>query len=300
MNPYLYYYVFISSGLSPLFPSLQGHQHIPHPTSPYTFASGNMETHIYRARSRIVFSILMFQINLIYMSSRNGSLEEINKKGWIDQNDFNRQCDYLFGAYFRLEKDFLEYLEYVPYREDHLHVSSSRLADFILRIPPLLAISFRSLTFGERMKGSYERWLYDPILRSREEEFHKYITELNRVSMKKEENVDNLNDYYELHVSNVFTFWGDENLVNKAVTLNDEIGKIEYSKRLYPFEKEKWFMWKDLRNEIEHRGRTEATLEDVLHGLAFLIILLEQLYGWRDAFFELSSDIFEIGITLET
>lgn len=231
------------------------------------------------------------------MSSKNelsgeGTIDEI----WIDSDDFDRQCDYLFNAYFRLEKDFLEYLEYVPYREDHLHVSSSRLADFILRIPPLLTISFRYLTFGGIMKYSYERWLHDPGLRSREEEFQKYAEELKRLYEKKEKNMDSLNDYYELHISNVFSLWRDENIIFREITLYEDVGKIEFSKKLYPFKKEKWFSWKDLRNEIEHRGRTEATLEDVLYGLAFLIILLYQLYSWRAAFFELTSSLFDIRI----
>ena len=230
------------------------------------------------------------------MATKNGLLEDISMEEiWLNPEDFNRQCDYLRGAYFRLEKDFLEYLEYVPYREEHLHVSSPRLADFILRIPPLLAKSFRLLTFGSKMKGSYERWLHDPRLRSKEEEFHKYTEELKKLYVKKEKNIDYLNDYYEFHISNVFTIWGDENLINKKITLNTEIGKIEFSNKLYPFEKEKWRSWKELRNEIEHRGRTEATLNAVLCGMAFLIILIVQLYSWRDAFFAFTSNLFEIG-----
>lgn len=228
------------------------------------------------------------------MSAKNGLVEEFTiDEIWIDTDDFDRQCEYLLGAYSRLEKDFLEYLEYVPYKEDHLHVSSSRLADFILRIPPLLAISFRLLTFGENMKGSYERWLNDPRLRCREEEIQKYIKELKQLYIKKEENKDNLIDYYEIHISNIFTLWHDDNLTKKEVMLNYEVGKIEFTEKIYPFQKEKWYSWKDLRNEIEHRGQTEATLENVLYGLSFLIILLEQLYTWKDPFFEFTSELFQ-------
>lgn len=238
---------------------------------------------------------MSFKLTRYIMSAKNGLVEEVSiDEIWIDTDDFDRQCEYLLGAYFRLEKDFLEYLEYVPYREDHLHVSSSRLADFILRIPPLLAISFRSLTFGECMKGSYERWLHDPRLRYREEEFHKYIKELKQLYIKKEKNIDNLIDYYELHISNIFTLWYDENLTKQEIILNYEVGKIEFTEKIHPFQKEKWYSWKNLRNEIEHRGRTEATLENVMYGLAFLLILLTQLYTRKDAFFEFSSELFQM------
>ena len=217
------------------------------------------------------------------------TIEEI----WIEPADFDRQCEYLLGAYLCLEDDFLEYLEYAPYREEHLHVSSSRLADFILRITPLLSISFRALTFGGKMKGAYEYWLHDPS-HGRGEVFDKYTKELKQLYVKKEKHIDSLNEYYELHVSNVFTLWDNDNLIKREIMLNYEVSRIEFSKALCPFQKEKWFSWKDLRNEIEHRGRTEATLEDVLYGLAFLIILLEQLYSWKDAFFEYSSNLFQM------
>ena len=101
-------------------------------------------------------------------------------------------------------------------------------------------------------------------------------------------------DYYKLHISNIFTLWDDDNLTKKEIMLNYEVGKIEFTEKLHPFQKEKWHSWKDLRNEIEHRGRTEATLENVLYGLAFLIILLEQLYTWKDAFFEFTSELFQM------
>jgi len=228
------------------------------------------------------------------MSTKNGLPEEVKIENiWIDDDDFDRQCEYLLRAYLRLETDFLEYLDYVPCRVEHLNVSSQRLADFILRIPPLLTKSFRTLTFGGKMKGRYEYWLYDPS-HGYGEDFNKYVKKLKQIYVKKEKNTDNLNDYYKLHALNVFTLWGEEDLTKKEIRLKDKVGIIEFTKTLHPFQKKQWFSWKDLRNEIEHRGRTEAKLKDVLYGLAYIITLLEKSYSWKDAFYEFTSGLFQI------
>ena len=63
---------------------------------------------------------------------------DLLKHIWDDKDASAKVSTYLYGAYDRLERDFLSVLNYVPLRESHLEVSSPRLADVVLRTSPLI------------------------------------------------------------------------------------------------------------------------------------------------------------------
>ena len=73
---------------------------------------------------------------------------------WMNRSEFEKQSTYLFGLYSRIERDFLELFDFIPLREDYLCIESSWLADYILRVTPLLSKAFRLLTFGPPFKTS--------------------------------------------------------------------------------------------------------------------------------------------------
>ena len=79
-------------------------------------------------------------------------LEELDNI-WDNEKETKKVSNYLYGAYNRLEKDFLTVLEYVSLRETHLSVSSPRFADFVLRTSPLINKAFRVLSFHQGLRA---------------------------------------------------------------------------------------------------------------------------------------------------
>lgn len=55
------------------------------------------------------------------------------------------------------------------------------------------------------MKEAYYHW--NIKISTDEKEFKKHVKIFESICMKKENNKDNLNDYYEIHESNLFEMW---------------------------------------------------------------------------------------------
>ena len=76
----------------------------------------------------------------------------VEKNIWVNYKDNKNMTEYLNNTYNRLETDFIDYLDYVPLKEDHLEVTSQRLAELIQRISALLSKIFRIVTLGSPMQ----------------------------------------------------------------------------------------------------------------------------------------------------
>ena len=189
--------------------------------------------------------------------------------------DSRRLTEYVSGAYKRLERDFINYLDYVPLREVHLCVSSQRLADFIIRIDPLLSTCFRLITFGDSMKSYCESSI--TIIPFDDKKIEFFYEKLEKLYNKKEIDKDTLWDYYKFHDSEklvITVFWNEKRLSMHELEIQEKIG-ISDCFQIRPFGKKEWDAFKECRNAIVHRDKTEASLEDVLHGIACLAIIFE-------------------------
>ena len=168
---------------------------------------------------------------------------------WDDKKESEKVSAYLYGAYTRLEKDFLAVLEYVPLREQHLSVSSSRFADFVLRTSPLINKTFRILTFG---RGTLEKleWETNPansISMSSEDLFsiQKLLLEIHK---KKKKNNDSISDYRKWFSNDLFyklyQVNEDELIANpffpdvKPLLIDNDYLKMEFKLFGYQFENE--------------------------------------------------------------
>jgi len=201
-----------------------------------------------------------------------------NRDIWIPNEDCHRLTEYVFGAYQRLETDFINYFNYVPLRNNHLHVSSQRLADFIQTTSQLLSKLFRLITFGESMKNYLRRAV--KFVFGDTTEYEELLSELYKRYDKKVKNKDYLNYYDNLHdldKSFIKDFWNGKCLSMKEVRFQQRIGILEYNCVIKPFKWENWLSWKNCRNAIEHRDKTEASLKEVLIGIACCAIILENI-----------------------
>lgn len=229
----------------------------------------------------------------------------VEKIVWMNDKDSKNITEYLNNAYNRLETDFVDYLEYVPLKEDHLKVTSQRLADFIQRISALLSKSLRIVTLGSPMQQYCERSM-EFRFGSGSLGLEKLYKHLNGIYNKVKVNKDTLNDYYILHDINetfITGFWNGKPISKQEIELREKIGVLEYPQTLVPFKHEEWYSWKDSRNAIEHRYETTTSMKNVLYGVAYLAIvlnnILEKSYVRRYAAIplELKSKIFKIGKT---
>ena len=95
--------------------------------------------------------------------------------------------------------------------------------------------------------------------------------------------------YYNFHSDkDLQQFWHiaiDED----DVTPRNLIGLISYTESIFPFDKTVWEGLHEVRNEIIHRNKTEATLGDVLNGLACLIVIAARIFNWNALLFEFQS-----------
>lgn len=121
---------------------------------------------------------------------------------WLDEEIFENRTEFYFNAVNRQENEFLNYLEYVPLRTVNLAVSSQRLADFMLRIFPLLTIGFNVITFGKGMKR---------YVNSAQHIFSDSNTQQELFSKLKDlydKNNPYLRDYYKFHSDRLFhQYW---------------------------------------------------------------------------------------------
>jgi len=196
---------------------------------------------------------------------------------WIPVEDDRKITGYVYNAYKRLETDFMNYLNYVPLRKDHLCVSSSRLADFIPRISSLLSKCFRLITFGYSMKTYCEHSI--PLQFSENGSQKALYEKLDDIYNKKKKNEDYLNDYYGLHdldESFITDFWDGKRISMQERMVKEKIG-ISDSLVIKPFDHKEWYAWGECRNAIEHRDKTEASLKDVLYGIAYIATILENI-----------------------
>ena len=216
---------------------------------------------------------------------------------WILVGDDRKIKGYVYSAYKRLERDFMNYLNYVPLRNKHLCVSSSRLADFIPRISSLLSKCFRLITFGNSMKTYCVHnvmWQFSENVG----ELKALYEKLEKIYNKKEKNEDNLNDYYSLHdldKSFITGFWDGKRISIQERIVKEKIGILD-SLVIRPFEHKEWRAWRECRNSIEHRDKTEASLKDVLYGIACIAIILENINkrSWTDRYLDFDSDLFVV------
>lgn len=216
---------------------------------------------------------------------------------WIPAGDHRKIKAFVYSSYKRLESDFMDYLNFVPLRNEHLCVSSSRLADFIPRISSLLSKCFRLITFGNSMKTyciNNVTWQFNGNI----ENLKALYSELEEIYTKKEQNDDNLNEYYRLHDLDepfITGFWDGNRISMQERIVKEKIGILD-SLVIKPFEHKEWYAWRECRNSIEHRDRTEASLKDVLYGLAFIAITLENITkkSWLDRYPDFDSDLFVV------
>jgi hypothetical protein len=210
------------------------------------------------------------------MSNGHDEIENIEEFPWMGALDFERQSAFLVKRYQRLEIDFLDYLNYVPLRNEHLEVSSWLLADYVLRITPHLATAFRLLTFGNPMffqSKVNKRILEDDVFRK------KFLKKMESLNSKREKNEDHLHHYHKFLNQKQYgsILWFNRRISDLEIETNFITGQCEYDEGLKPFKAETWFSWYDYRDSIEHRGQTEASVYHVLQGLACLAILLTSI-----------------------
>lgn len=214
---------------------------------------------------------------------------------WIPDGNHRKMKSYIYSSYKRLERDFIDYLNHVPLRNEHLFVSSSRLADFIPRISSLLSKSFRLITFGDSM-NTYcvynVTWSFD----GNSDDLKALYEKLEIIYDKKDKNEDKLNDYYCLHDLDrpfITDFWDGNRISMQERIVKEKIGVID-PLVIRPFKHEEWYAWKECRNSIEHRDRTEASLKDVLYGIAYIAIILENINkkSRLDRYPDFDSDLF--------
>ncbi len=213
---------------------------------------------------------------------------------WDDEKESKKVSAYLYGAYTRLEKDFLAVLEYVPLRKQHLSVSSPRFADFVLRTSSLINKTFRILTFG---RGIFEKleWEINPAnsnSMSSEDlvSIQNFLLEMHK---KKKKNQDSISHYYK---------WFSNDLFYKLFPVSEDdfiktIKKTEISDSeiiIFPFKDEVWKNWVKNRRKIEHRDQTEASIECVLQGLAITAKLLETHANCRNPGDWFASSLFDV------
>ena len=111
----------------------------------------------------------------------------------------------------------------------------------------------------------------------REKEIESFYEKLEKLYNKKEINKDTLWDYYTFHDSDkliITAFLDNKRLSTHELEIKETIG-ISDRFQIRPFGKKEWDAVKECRNAIIHRDKTEASLEDVLHGIACLVIILE-------------------------
>ena len=217
---------------------------------------------------------------------------------WDDKKESEKVSAFLYGAYTRLEKDFLAVLEYIPLREQHLSVSSPRFADFVLRTSPLINKTFRILTFGRGTLEKLERETNPANSNSMSSEDLFSIQELLLYIYKyKKKDRDSISHYYK---------WFSNDLFYKLYPVNeDEFIKtirkteiIDSELKIIPFKDEIWKNWVNNRRKIEHRNQTEASIECVLQGLAITAKLLETYANCRYPGDWFESSLFNISSNL--
>ena len=213
---------------------------------------------------------------------------------WEDDISSKKVSGYLYGAYSRLEQDFLSVLEYVPLRESHLHVSSSRFADFILRSSPLINKIFRTMTFSKRTLKQLE-WEINPensygISSDDYDSIQELL--LNLHSLKKR-NRDSISHYHKWISSGLFYKLYPINEDDVVTTqLKTEVIESEFT--LNPFGNDVWGNWIDNRRKIEHRDQTEASIQCVLNGLAIIAKLLVTYADISNPGDWFQSDLFDV------
>jgi len=179
-------------------------------------------------------------------------------------------------------------LEYVPLRKNNLGVSSQRLADFIIKIFPLQTIGFYVITFGEGMKKYIKN--VPNMLDSGAD-----IRVLKKISDLKKKKNPFLRDYINFHSHRDLQYYWRMGIKNEELDLREILGLIDYSETIIPFDEEIWNGVNIVRNEIVHRNRTEAKLEDVMNGIASLIIIASRFENWDSLRFEFRSEVFDYG-----
>lgn len=207
---------------------------------------------------------------------------------WLDKDTFENRTEYFFNAVNRLETEFINYLEYVPLRTENLKVSSQRLADFMLRIFPLMTIGFNIITFGDGMKqyvNSANHIFSDSTIQ--QELFSKLVTLHN-------ENNPFLRDYYNLHLDRLFQQYWNISIEEDDLELRKMVGIINYSTKIVPFDHSIWDQTHKVRNEIIHRTRTEASLENVVNGLGCLNLIAGRICNWTRLRYDYRSVLFNI------
>ena len=210
---------------------------------------------------------------------------------FIEQIEYVNNYSFLHLSFERIEQEFLEYFEYVPLEEKHLHVSSMRLADLILKIFPLIGIAYRTITFGTPMKSLIKHLKFNKV-----SGINEFVEKVEKIHQKNESNDDSLWDYYKLLNEDITKERaGISILSEKAVSLRTRVGYIHLIKTFQPFTGENWQNIVDTRNEIEHRGKKVASLEESLNTLSCLAILLDiNARGQEDHPLDFSSNIFQI------
>lgn len=67
--------------------------------------------------------------------------------------------------------------------------------------------------------------------------------------------------------------------------------EIEYDEVLKPFTSKNFNSWLEYRNDVEHRDRTQATIEKSLQGIACLFILIRKISEYT--YENIESDLFQ-------
>ncbi len=209
----------------------------------------------------------------------------------LDYRNYVNNYSFLHLSFERIEQEFLDYFEYVPLEKKHLNVSSMRLADIILKIFPLIGITFRTITFGNPMKALIEHLKFNKV--SGIEEF---VEKVEKIYQKQESIDDSLWDYYRL-LNDAITRdrAGISTLSEKTVSLRPRVGYINLVREFQPFTGSNWSKIVKVRNEIEHRGKTSSSLEESLNALSCLAILLKMNANGQEHYpLDFSSKVFQI------
>ena len=210
---------------------------------------------------------------------------------WINDEEYKRKIEFLYLMYKEVENEFLEYLKYVPLKEDNFNVSSMLLADLIPRIFRYMESSFKALAFGEPMKVFYERDIRFEFQGGRELKIELY---------RDLENIPEgagVYDYYTFFSKEdkkyIEKFFREGSLTNQKIKPIKHIGLVEYEETIEPFKPEEWNRLRRIRNDIVHNQKMEARLYDVFQALACLAILLDNRYSiWGQS--KLESKLFRI------
>jgi hypothetical protein len=198
---------------------------------------------------------------------------------WLSDEDYQRKVEYLVYSYKRLDAELFSSFDYVPLREENLNVSSMFFADICLRVFPNLLIGFNALTFGNKMKNRLLAWKTqkergDHPNYFKNIEIDDILREIKKIKCKNLENKDGIWDYYNFYKRSNIGIHNYFNL-NKTVEPLYHLGRIEYDKRIQPFEGKTFETYIKTRNAIEHRGMVEASLKEAYSAVSALYLVIE-------------------------